>query len=84
LELRHPKLDLGSRLCKKSSVYKDSKIKILDLKSICKLKLVALLQRDKSRDLFDFIAILDNKILTLEEILDIRFLAKLDPKSSLG
>ena len=51
--------------------YKDSKIKILDLKSICELKLVALLQRDKSRDLFDFIAILDNKILTLEEILDI-------------
>ena len=53
------------------TAYKDSKIKILDLKSICKLKLVALLQRDKSRDLFDFIAILDNEILTLEEILDI-------------
>jgi len=53
------------------SKYKDSKIKILDLKSICKLKLVALLQRDKSRDLFDFTVILDNKILTLEEILDI-------------
>ncbi|MEA3370401.1 MAG: nucleotidyl transferase AbiEii/AbiGii toxin family protein [Campylobacterota bacterium] len=53
------------------SKYKDSKIKILDLKSICKLKLVALLQRDKSRDLFDFIAILNNKILTIEEILDV-------------
>ena len=53
------------------TTYKDSRIKILDLKSICKLKLVALLQRDKSRDLFDFIAILDNEILTLEEILDI-------------
>ncbi len=51
--------------------YKDSKIKILDLKSIAKLKLVALLQREKSRDLFDFIAILDNHILTLNEILDI-------------
>jgi len=51
--------------------YKDSKIKILDLKSIAKLKLVALLQREKSRDLFDFIAILDNHILTLDEILDI-------------
>jgi len=55
------------------SAYKNSKIKILDLKSICKLKLVALLQRDKSRDLFDFIAILNNKILTLDEILDIAF-----------
>ena len=53
------------------TTYKDSKIKILDLKSICKLKLVALLQRDKSRDLFDFIAILDSEVLTLEEILDI-------------
>lgn len=51
--------------------YKDSKIKILDLKSIAKLKLVALLQREKSRDLFDFIAILDHEILTLKEILDI-------------
>ena len=53
------------------SKYEDSKIKILDLKSICKLKLVALLQRNKSRDLFDFITIVDNNILTLEEILDI-------------
>ena len=51
--------------------YKDSKIKILDLKSICKLKIVALLQRDKSRDLFDCLAILDNEVLRLEEILDI-------------
>ena len=48
-----------------------SKIKILDLKSIAKLKLVALLQREKSRDLFDFIIILDHEILTLKEILDI-------------
>ena len=28
-------------------------------------------QREKSRDLFDFIAILDHEILTLKEILDI-------------
>lgn len=53
------------------SQYKDSRIKILDLKSIAKLKLVALLQRDKSRDLFDFIAILDHETLTLKEISDI-------------
>ena len=51
--------------------YKNSNLKILDVKSIAKLKLVALLQREKSRDLFDFTAILDNQILTLEEILDI-------------
>ena len=35
--------------------------------------MVALLQRDKSRDLFDFRAILDSEVLTLEEILDITF-----------
>lgn len=50
--------------------YKDSKLKILDVKSIAKLKLVALVQREKARDLFDFWAILENNILTLEEILE--------------
>jgi len=40
----------------------NSKLKILDLKSIAKLKIVALLMRDKSRDLFDFRAILENNI----------------------
>lgn len=34
--------------------FENSNLKILDLKSIIKLKLVALFQRDKSRDLFDF------------------------------
>ena len=34
-----------------------------------KLKLVALFQRDKSRDLFDFGSILDNDIMTINEIL---------------
>ena len=51
--------------------YKDSNIKILDVKSIAKLKLVALLQREKSRDLFDFGTILENNILTIGEIIDI-------------
>ena len=54
-----------------STKYKDSNIKILDVKSIAKLKLVALLQREKSRDLFDFGAILENDILTIQEIIDI-------------
>ena len=44
-------------------------LKILDLKLIVKLKLVALFQRDKSRDLFDFGSILDNDIMTINEIL---------------
>ncbi|MEA3523821.1 MAG: nucleotidyl transferase AbiEii/AbiGii toxin family protein [Campylobacterota bacterium] len=41
--------------------FENSNIKILDLKSIAKLKIVALFSREKSRDLFDFGAILDRK-----------------------
>jgi len=51
--------------------YDNSKLKILDLKAIAKLKIVALLQREKSRDLFDFGSILENNILTLDEIITI-------------
>lgn len=51
--------------------YENSNLKILDIKSIAKLKLVALFQRDKSRDLFDFASILEHQILTTDEILDI-------------
>ena len=51
--------------------YDNSNLKILDLKSIAKLKIVALLQREKSRDLFDFGSIIENKILTLDEIISI-------------
>ena len=49
--------------------YENSNLKILDLKLIVSLKLVALLQRDKARDLFDFGSILDNDIMTINEIL---------------
>jgi predicted nucleotidyltransferase component of viral defense system len=49
--------------------YENSNLKILDLKLIVSLKLVALFQRDKSRDLFDFGSILDNDIMTISEIL---------------
>ena len=49
--------------------YENSNLKILDLKLIVSLKLVALFQRDKSRDLFDFGSILDNDIMTINEIL---------------
>lgn len=51
--------------------YDNSNLKILDLKSIAKLKIVALFQREKSRDLFDFGSIIENKILTLDEIITI-------------
>ena len=51
--------------------YDNSNLKILDLKSIAKLKIVALLQREKLRDLFDFGSIIRNEILTLDEIISI-------------
>lgn len=53
--------------------FENSNLKILDLKSIIKLKLVALFQRDKSRDLFDFGSILEKNIISIDEIL---FVAK--------
>lgn len=51
--------------------YENSNLKILDLKSIAKLKMIALLQREKSRDLFDFYSILENNILAFDEILSV-------------
>ena len=62
------------------SNFKNSKLKILDLKSIAKLKIVALLMRDKSRDLFDFGAILENKIFNQEELIEL--FNKIDGKIS--
>lgn len=53
--------------------FENSNLKILDLKSIIKLKLVALFQRDKARDLFDFGSILEKNIISIDEIL---FVAK--------
>ena len=54
-----------------SNSFQNSKLKILDLKSIAKLKIVALIMRDKSRDLFDFGAILEYNVLTINEIIDL-------------
>jgi len=51
--------------------FEKSKLKILDLKSIAKLKLVALIMRDKSRDLFDFSSILENNVLNLDEVIEL-------------
>lgn len=64
--------------------FENSNIKILDLKSIAKLKIVALFSREKSRDLFDFGAILDNDVLTMDEIIEIaKKLTKIETKESL-
>jgi len=65
--------------------FENSNIKLLDLKSIAKLKIVALFSREKSRDLFDFGAILDNDILSVDEILEIaKKLTKIETKESLN
>jgi predicted nucleotidyltransferase component of viral defense system len=49
--------------------YENSNLKVLDIKSIAKLKLVAFFGREKSRDLFDFGSMLEHQILSLDEIL---------------
>ncbi len=51
--------------------FENSRLKILDLKSVAKLKMVALVLREKSRDLFDFKTTLEKNILTREQILEI-------------
>lgn len=51
--------------------FENSKLKILDIKSVAKLKIVALIMRDKSRDLFDFGSILENNILSIDEIIEL-------------
>lgn len=51
--------------------FQNSKLKILDVKTISKLKIVALMLREKSRDLFDFGSMCEHKILSLDEILEL-------------
>jgi len=63
------------------SSYESSKLKILDVKSVAKLKIVALIMRDKSRDLFDFGAILEHSVLNDEEVISIFSKIKSDIKS---
>lgn len=60
------------------SSYENSKLKILDVKSIAKLKIVALIMRDKSRDLFDFGAILEHNVLSIDET--VTLFSKIDSK----
>ena len=58
--------------------FENSKLKILDVKSVAKLKIVALIMRNKSRDLFDFGAMLEHNVLTMDEIIDL--FSKVDNK----
>jgi predicted nucleotidyltransferase component of viral defense system len=51
--------------------FKSTSLKILDLKSIVKLKLIALIIRNKLRDLFDFGSVLENNILSKDELVDL-------------
>ena len=46
----------------------NSKLKVLDLKSIVKLKIFALFNRKKTRDLFDAYMILEKDLFTLNEL----------------
>jgi len=58
--------------------FEGSKLKILDAKSVAKLKIIALIMRDKSRDLFDFGAILKHNVLSEDEIIEL--FSKVDDK----
>jgi predicted nucleotidyltransferase component of viral defense system len=51
--------------------FENSKLKILDIKSVAKLKIVALIMRNKSRDLFDFGSILKHGVLSIDEIVSL-------------
>ena len=53
------------------SNYENSNLKILDIKSVAKLKIVALIMRDKSRDLFEFGSILEHNVLSTDEITEL-------------
>ena len=56
--------------------YEQTNIKMLDLKTISKLKLLALLNRVKARDIYDVHEIVKADILSLEEILSLSLKAK--------
>ncbi len=49
--------------------YEQTVVKMLDLKSIAKLKLLALLNRVKARDIYDINELIKAEILSLEDIL---------------
>ena len=50
--------------------FENKKLKILDIKSVAKLKIVALIMREKSRDLFDFGTMIEHNIFSKDEIIE--------------
>ncbi len=60
------------------SSFENRRLKILDLKTVAKLKLVAFIMRDKSRDLFDFGSILEYEVFRNDEIIEL--FSKVDGK----
>lgn len=62
---------LMKKIIKSSRIEYIGNIKILDIKTISKLKTIAFFQRGKSRDIFDVNEILKNSILTINETVDI-------------
>ncbi len=73
IEFFYANREIQKEILKELSYYnfQNSKLKILDVKTITKLKIVALLQREKSRDLFDFGSMCEHQILSLGEILEL-------------
>jgi hypothetical protein len=65
--------------------YRNGRLQIMDVSSIAKLKLIALLNRRKSRDLFDFKTILQNNILTEKQIVEVasKTIREIDSASTL-
>ena len=55
----------------KIEIYEETNIKMFDLKTISKLKLLALLNRVKARDIYDINKIVQAEILSLEDILSL-------------
>jgi len=53
------------------STYEESKLKIIDINSLAKLKIKAFVDRSKGRDVFDFTEILKNEIVNVEDIIDV-------------
>lgn len=70
LEFFHPLLDLQNIIIEQAekTSYEDGNLKILDLKSIAKLKIIALFNRGKSRDYYDVYYLLKHGHIDLEEI----------------
>lgn len=73
LEFFHPLLDLQNIIIEQSEKfsYEEGNLKILDLKSIAKLKIVALFNRGKSRDYYDVYFLLKHGHIDLSDMISL-------------